>query len=91
MRVMTELRRAQVRPRSRELDRAAVIGPATTTLEGGPRRHRPGRPQLSQFERINTILIEKLDSETERWGLKVTNVEILGVIEPPLGRGPEAT
>jgi regulator of protease activity HflC (stomatin/prohibitin superfamily) len=37
---------------------------------------------LSQRERINTLLRDKLDSETERWGIKVSNVEIRE-IEPP--------
>ena len=35
-----------------------------------------------QRERINTVLRERLDAETERWGIKVTNVEIRE-IEPP--------
>jgi len=62
--------------------RAAVIGLATTTL-----RAVVGDIDLdevlSQRERINTILRERLDSETERWGIKVTNVEIRE-IEPPV-------
>jgi regulator of protease activity HflC (stomatin/prohibitin superfamily) len=37
---------------------------------------------LSQRERINNAIREKLDAETERWGIKVTNVEIRE-IEPP--------
>jgi regulator of protease activity HflC (stomatin/prohibitin superfamily) len=61
--------------------RAAVIGLATTTL-----RAVIGDISLddvlSQRERINNVLREKLDSETERWGIKVTNVEIRE-IEPP--------
>jgi len=61
--------------------RMAVIGLATTTL-----RAVVGDIDLdgvlSQRERINNILREKLDSETERWGIKVTNVEIRE-IEPP--------
>ena len=60
---------------------AAVIGLATTTL-----RAVVGDISLddvlSQRERINTTLREKLDSETERWGIKVENVEIRE-IEPP--------
>ena len=55
--------------------RAAVIGLATTTL-----RAVVGDIDLddvlSQRERINNLLRERLDSETERWGIKVTNVEI---------------
>jgi len=60
---------------------SAVIGLATTTL-----RAVIGDIDLdavlSQRERINNILREKLDSETERWGIKVTNVEIRE-IDPP--------
>ena len=37
---------------------------------------------LSQRERINEAIREKLDSETARWGIKVTNVEIRE-IDPP--------
>ena len=62
--------------------RAAVIGLATTTL-----RAVVGDIDLdnvlSQRERINTTLREKLDSETERWGIKVTNVEIREIEPPP--------
>ena len=61
---------------------AAVIGLATTTL-----RAVVGDIDLdevlSQRERINTLLREKLDSETERWGIKVTNVEIREIEPPP--------
>lgn len=61
--------------------RSAVIGLATTTL-----RAVIGDIDLdqvlSQRERINNLIREKLDSETERWGIKVTNVEIRE-IEPP--------
>jgi len=59
----------------------AVRGLATTTL-----RAVVGEMNLddvlSQRERINNSIREKLDSETERWGIKVTNVEIRE-IEPP--------
>ena len=62
--------------------RAAVIGLATTTL-----RALVGDIDLdnvlSQRERINTTLREKLDSETARWGIKVTNVEIREIEPPP--------
>ena len=62
--------------------RDAVIGLATTTL-----RAVVGDIDLdevlSQRERINTVLREKLDSETERWGIKVTNVEIREIEPPP--------
>ena len=61
--------------------RAAVIGLATTTL-----RAVIGDIDLdevlSQRERINNLIRSKLDKETERWGVKVTNVEIRE-IEPP--------
>ena len=60
---------------------SAVIGLATTTL-----RAVVGNitldDVLSQRERINSELREKLDSETDRWGIKVENVEIRE-IEPP--------
>ncbi|HZN42640.1 MAG TPA: SPFH domain-containing protein, partial [Actinomycetota bacterium] len=34
-------------------------------------------------DEINTILRTKLDEVTERWGVKVTNVEIREIIPPP--------
>ncbi len=59
----------------------AVVGLATTTL-----RAVIGDialdDVLSQRERINELIRAKLDSETERWGIKVTNVEIRE-IDPP--------
>jgi len=59
----------------------AVIGLATTTL-----RAVIGDitldDVLSQRERINELIRTKLDGETERWGIKVTNVEIRE-IDPP--------
>ena len=62
--------------------RPAVIGLATTTL-----RAVVGDIDLdevlSQRERINTILREKLDAETSRWGIKVSNVEIREIEPPP--------
>lgn len=62
--------------------RAAVIGIATTTL-----RAVVGDIDLdgvlSKREEINTVLRTKLDSETERWGIKVTNVEIREIEPPP--------
>jgi len=62
--------------------RAAVIGLATTTL-----RAVIGDIDLdevlSQRERINNLIREKLDSETERWAIKVTNVEIREIEPPP--------
>ncbi len=61
--------------------RAAVVGIATTTL-----RAVIGDLSLddvlSQRERINESLRMKLDEVTERWGIKVTQVEIRE-IEPP--------
>ena len=61
--------------------RAAVVGIATTTL-----RAVIGDLSLddvlSQRERINEALRLKLDEVTERWGIKVTQVEIRE-IEPP--------
>jgi|TARA_B100000959_G_scaffold271484_1_gene319665 regulator of protease activity HflC (stomatin/prohibitin superfamily) len=60
---------------------SAVVGLATTTL-----RAVIGDIDLddvlSQRERINELIRTRLDSETERWGIKVTNVEIRE-IDPP--------
>ena len=79
MRVITE--DAQKAVLEVENYRSAVIGLATTTL-----RAVIGDIDLdevlSQRERINNLIREKLDSETERWAIKVTNVEIRE-IEPP--------
>ena len=55
--------------------RAAVIGLATTTLRAVVGEMTVD-DVLSQRERINTDIRTKLDSETERWGIKVSNVEI---------------
>ncbi len=60
---------------------AAVEGLATTTLRAVVGEMNLDEV-LSQRERINTDLRDKLDSETERWGIKVDNVEIRE-IEPP--------
>lgn len=61
--------------------RSAVVGLATTTL-----RAVVGDIDLdevlSQRERINEAIRLKLDKETARWGIKVTNVEIRE-IDPP--------
>jgi len=38
---------------------------------------------LSKREEMNTILQTKLDEITERWGVKVTNVEVREIIPPP--------
>ena len=60
---------------------SAVVGLATTTL-----RAVVGDISLddvlSQRERINESIRVKLDGETARWGIKVTNVEIRE-IDPP--------
>lgn len=37
---------------------------------------------LSERERINTALRQRLDEVTERWGVKVTNVEIREILPP---------
>jgi len=62
--------------------RSAVIGLATTTL-----RAVIGDialdDVLSQRERINETIRTRLDSETARWGIKVTNVEIREIEPPP--------
>ncbi|MBI3243666.1 MAG: SPFH/Band 7/PHB domain protein [Chloroflexi bacterium] len=59
----------------------AAQGIATTTLRsviGGIALDEV----LSQREHINTTLRVKLDEITERWGVKVTNVEIREIIPP---------
>ena len=38
---------------------------------------------LAKRDEINTILRTKLDEVTERWGVKITNVEIREIIPPP--------
>jgi regulator of protease activity HflC (stomatin/prohibitin superfamily) len=38
---------------------------------------------LSQREEMNQLLQVKLDEVTERWGVKVTNVEVREIIPPP--------
>lgn len=60
---------------------AAAEGMATTTLRsviGGI----PLDDVLSQRDHINQMLRVKLDEVTERWGVKVTNVEIREIIPP---------
>ena len=61
--------------------RQAVDGLATTTLRAVVGEMTLDEV-LSQRERINSAIREKLDAETERWGIKVANVEIRE-IEPP--------
>ena len=59
----------------------SAAGMATTTLRsviGGI----PLDDVLSQREHINQTLRVKLDEVTERWGVKVTNVEIREIIPP---------
>jgi regulator of protease activity HflC (stomatin/prohibitin superfamily) len=38
---------------------------------------------LSKREQMNAVLREKLDEVTERWGVKVTNVEVREITPPP--------
>ena len=59
----------------------AAQGMATTTLRsviGGI----PLDNVLSEREHINTIMRTRLDEVTERWGVKVTNVEIREITPP---------
>jgi len=60
---------------------AAAAGIAATTLRaviGGI----PLDDVLSEREHINNLLRTRLDEVTERWGVKVTNVEIREIIPP---------
>jgi regulator of protease activity HflC (stomatin/prohibitin superfamily) len=60
---------------------AAAQGMATTTLRaviGGMMLD----DVLSEREHINNVLRTRLDEVTERWGVKVTNVEIREIIPP---------
>jgi regulator of protease activity HflC (stomatin/prohibitin superfamily) len=60
---------------------AVAQGMATTTLRaviGGI----PLDDVLSEREHINNMLRTRLDEVTERWGVKVTNVEIREIIPP---------
>jgi regulator of protease activity HflC (stomatin/prohibitin superfamily) len=60
---------------------AAAQGMATTTLRaviGGIQLDEV----LSEREHINNMLRTRLDEVTERWGVKVTNVEIREIIPP---------
>jgi len=60
---------------------AAAQGMATTTLRsviGGMSLDEV----LSEREHINNLLRTRLDEVTERWGVKVTNVEIREIIPP---------
>lgn len=59
----------------------ASVGIATTTLRAVV-GDIPLDELLAKREQINTILRTKLDEVTERWGIKVTNVQIRE-IRPP--------
>ena len=61
--------------------RAAIVGMATTTLRAVV-GDIPLDDVLAKREEINQILRVKLDEVTERWGVKVTAVEIRE-IDPP--------
>src|SRR4030066_212966 len=64
---------------------AAAQGMATTTLRaviGGIMLDEV----LSEREHINNMLRTRLDEVTERWGVKVTNVEIREIIPPREGQ-----
>jgi regulator of protease activity HflC (stomatin/prohibitin superfamily) len=59
----------------------AVVGLATTTLRAVI-GDIPLDDVLSQRDRINELIRSRLDQETGRWGIKVTNVEIRELIPP---------
>ncbi|MDG6965350.1 MAG: SPFH domain-containing protein [Nitrososphaerota archaeon] len=59
----------------------ASIGIATTTLRAVV-GDIPLDELLAKREQINQILRSKLDEVTERWGIKVTNVEIREITTP---------
>ena len=61
--------------------RYAVRGLATTTMRAVIGDMALDEV-LSQRDRINELIRARLDTETERWGIKVTNVEIREV-DPP--------
>ena len=64
----------------------AAQGMATTTLRavlGGIMLD----DALSEREHINNMLRSRLDEVTERWGVKVTNVEIREIIPPQRDSG----
>jgi regulator of protease activity HflC (stomatin/prohibitin superfamily) len=60
---------------------SASQGMATTTLRSVI-GEIPLDDVLSEREHINNVLRTKLDEVTERWGVKVTNVEIREIIPP---------
>ena len=57
---------------------SAAAGIAATTLRG--HGGIPLDDVLSEREHINNMLRTRLDEVTERWGVKVTNVEIREII-----------
>jgi len=59
----------------------AVVGLATTTLRAVI-GDIPLDDVLSQRDRINELIRSRLDQETARWGIKVTNVEIRELTPP---------
>ena len=61
--------------------RYAVRGLATTTMRAVI-GDMALEEVLSQRDRINQLIRTRLDTETERWGIKVTNVEIREVAPP---------
>jgi regulator of protease activity HflC (stomatin/prohibitin superfamily) len=60
---------------------SAVVGLSTTTLRAVV-GDIPLDDVLSQRDRINELIRTRLDQETGRWGIKVTNVEIRELIPP---------
>jgi regulator of protease activity HflC (stomatin/prohibitin superfamily) len=61
--------------------RVAVMGLATTTLRAVTGDIALDEV-LSERDKINELIRGRLDSETERWGIKVTNVEIRELTPP---------
>jgi regulator of protease activity HflC (stomatin/prohibitin superfamily) len=61
--------------------RLAVVGLATTTLRAVIGDIALDEV-LSERDKINELIRSRLDAETERWGIKVTNVEIRELIPP---------
>jgi regulator of protease activity HflC (stomatin/prohibitin superfamily) len=61
--------------------RQAALGIATTTLRAVI-GDIPLDDVLAQREHINQVLRTKLDETTERWGVKVTTVEIREIVPP---------
>ena len=61
-----------------ELSAAGIAATTLRAVIGGI----PLDDVLSEREHINTMLRTRLDEITERWGVKVTNVEIREIIPP---------